>query len=87
MRYLGSIEVPGKISRVAIFEVYDNDPAGLVAHKTKTKTHFARAVASFEDGAFAEAAQLFGDIAGANPADGPATHYLDQCFVRVPQPL
>jgi class 3 adenylate cyclase len=79
LRGLGGVKAKGKTQSVEIFEVYDNDPDDLVAHKDKTGEAFAAAMEEFRKGMFLTAGKVFSRIAEMNGDDTVAAFYRDRC--------
>ncbi len=76
LRPLGRFLLVGKRQPLRLAEVVGCQGD---AHDARRLAAFAEALASFEAGSWAEAAERFAAVLAAHPADGPARFYLDRC--------
>ncbi len=79
VRTLGKIRAKGKQDAIALYELFDGDPADLARLKRATLADFEQAVSRYETGHFPEAAVLFQTVLTANPADPTAAYYAARC--------
>lgn len=78
-RFLGNTTVKGKIESVALFEIYDADPADIVALKDATKREFDNAVYHFGVEEYATAKEQFMNVLATYPGDKASSLYLEKC--------
>ena len=78
-RFLDRVMVKGKKSAVAVFEVYDGDPANIKQLKTQTQARFEVAVFLYYQQQFEEAQGIFQEILQINPQDKAAILYVKRC--------
>jgi len=76
-RYLGPVQVKGKQNVIGIYECIEGDSPGHAALKTASKGLFDLALHQYFAREFEEAAANFRKILDANPADQPASLFLD----------
>ena len=79
IRYLGVLQVKGKIKTLTIYEAFDADAAENIVRKANSTVLFAQALAAYESSNWVEAATGFSSILAANEQDGPAAYYLASC--------
>ena len=77
-RFLDRVQVRGKQSLVAIFEIYDSDSQFIQDLKTKTKTDFEQGVWLYFQEDFAIAQQCFEQVLQVNKRDVAAHLYLER---------
>jgi class 3 adenylate cyclase len=82
LRPLGRVAAKGKSTQTELFECFDADEAELARAKREALEPFARALAAYERGEFARAAEAFGALARALPDDGAAAYYRDRALAR-----
>ncbi|MGD1804714.1 adenylate/guanylate cyclase domain-containing protein [Dapis sp. BLCC M126] len=80
LRLIDRAQVKGKAEMVTFFEVFDADPPEILECKKITKHQFEKAMVSYHQGEFNQAAQLFQDCLSKNPDDPVAKIYLERCF-------
>lgn len=78
-RFLGNTNVKGKTESVAIFEIYDADPADIMALKDLTKREFENAIYYFGIEEYSEAEALFRNVLTRYPKDKASSLYLEKC--------
>lgn len=78
-RFLGNTSVKGKTESVAIFEIYDADPAEIMALKDMTKGEFENGVYYFGTEEFSAAAEQFRQVLTSYPGDKASLLYLEKC--------
>jgi two-component system sensor histidine kinase ChiS len=83
LRHLGAVKAKGKTRSVEIYECFENDPADLVEHKSKTAELFARGVAEFRGAKLLSAGATFARIASMHPGDTAAAYYRDSISLDV----
>jgi len=76
VRYLGPIDVRGKIVHIPLLEVYNADPPELCARKQERKDQFRQAVMTFHEGDRDKARHLFQAYQEADPDDSVVAFYL-----------
>jgi len=76
IRYLGPLDVRGKIMHIPLLEVYNADPPEARAHKQERKDQFRQAVTAFHEGDRDRARQLFAAYQEADPDDTAVAFYL-----------
>ncbi len=76
-RRLGQVRVKGG-TKVSLFEVFDADPADMVARKLATKPHLSAALHALEQGDEQTARTGFGQILEMDPEDTVARQYLGE---------
>jgi len=74
-RYLGKIGVKGKREHVSVFEIYDGDPADLIARKDAIRETFEKAISDFYDQDYASATKGFQAVLEILPRDEPSHYY------------
>jgi two-component system sensor histidine kinase ChiS len=75
-RFLDKAPVKGKKEPVAVFEVFDGDPAEVRTLKLQTKPDFEEGLHLYYDRKFAEASVKFNRVLEQNPHDKAARLYL-----------
>ena len=78
-RFLDRVQVRGKQTFVAVFEIYDGDPQPLKELKTLTKSDFEQGVWLYFHEEFAAARQYFERVLQLNDSDLAAHLYLERC--------
>lgn len=77
-RYLDSVKVKGRQTRVNVFEVYDADSPETIALKDQTKASFEEGINLYYQRHFAEAGVAFNSVLRSNPDDRSARIYLER---------
>ena len=77
-RFIDKVRVKGKKNPVAVHEVFDGDPQGVVALKDQTKTLFEEGLRLYYDRKFSEASVQFNQLLQTNPEDKAARIYLER---------
>jgi two-component system sensor histidine kinase ChiS len=75
-RFLDRVQVKGKSDPVSVFEIFDGDPAELVALKLRTRTDFEKGLLHYHSEEFAEAQTFFKAVLEQNSDDKAASLYL-----------
>jgi adenylate cyclase len=81
-RRLCQVRVVNLAAPVTLFELMAGDPA----HAPVAVPAYERALAAFEAGGFAEAAQILGELFAGGSADGPALVLMDRALGYLIQP-
>jgi two-component system sensor histidine kinase ChiS len=77
-RFVDKVRVKGKKNPVAVHEVFDGDPQGMVELKDQTKTLFEAGIRLYYDRKFSEASVQFSQVLQTNPEDKAARIYLER---------
>ena len=77
-RYLGLVQVKGKIQPLRIYECINGDEKVLYDHKIRTLDKFKEGMELYFDQQFAMAAVTFQDIFKSHSGDMPARHLLNR---------
>ncbi len=77
-RFLGKVQVKGKLEAVSIYEVYDGDPEDVIAFKVKTAYYFENGLNHYFAKEFADAAKCFKQVLAVHTQDKPAQLYLER---------
>ena len=77
-RFLGKVQVKGKNTAVAIFEIYDGDPDDAKALKDATLPNFENGLTHYFAKEFTKAAMCFQTVLEQNPHDKTARLYLER---------
>ena len=78
VRYLGPLEVRGKMMHLPILEVYNADPPEIRERKQALKSKFQEALLCFQEGERAQARKMFEECQAADPDDGAIAFYLNK---------
>jgi two-component system sensor histidine kinase ChiS len=78
-RFVDRVCVKGKAEAVAVYEVFEGDPAGIAGLKEQTKQAFGQGVAFYYDKKFSEASVQFNQVLEKHPEDLAARNYLKRC--------
>jgi len=79
IRMIDSVTVKGKTKAVTIYEVFDADPAKIIALKQDTLKDFEQGVHCYHRQALADARRFFEQVLAINPDDGVAQVYWQRC--------
>ena len=71
-RYLGKVQVKGRLKPVKIYECFNGDPSGLIQEKLNSLPAFEQGLQSYYQGDFIEASQAFNQALELNPHDKPS---------------
>ncbi len=87
-RELDLIRVKGKSRPVRIFEVLETADRGIPAGRESLVERFEMGLSHYREREFEQAKDLFADILGLDPEDGPARLYLQRCgrYIETPPP-
>jgi predicted ATPase/class 3 adenylate cyclase len=75
-RFLGRVQVKGRVKALAVYEFYDGEPPEIVALKEQTKAQLAVALEDYFARRFPEAAVSLKHVLQVNPNDKTAQRYL-----------
>jgi class 3 adenylate cyclase len=78
VRFLGKTPVKGRQEMLSVFEVFDGDPAEIMALKSETRTDFEKGLSLYYDWQFAEAKTHFEQVLQCYPADKATQFYLQR---------
>ncbi len=78
-RFLDRVQVKGKQTPVAVFEIYDGDSDTMIELKTQTQTCFEQGIFFHYQQQFAQARQMFLRVLQVNKQDKAAQFYADRC--------
>ena len=84
-RFLGNTNVKGNVEGVAIFEIYDADPAGILVQKDMTKREFENAVYYYGIEDYSAAKVHFLNVLVDYPGDTASALYLAKCREKLLQ--
>ena len=78
-RFLDRVEVKGKQTPVAVFEIYDGDSDMMIELKAQTQTDFEQGIFFHYQQQFAQAKQMFLRVLQVNKQDKAAIFYVERC--------
>lgn len=78
-RFLDRVEVKGKQTPVAVFEIYDGDSDLMIELKAQTQTYFEQGIFFHYQQQFAQAKQMFLRVLQVNKQDKAAIFYVERC--------
>lgn len=78
VRYLGPLEVRGKMMHLPVLEVYNADPPEIRERKQVLKDKFQQALLCFREGDRDQARKMLEEYQAADPDDGVMTFYLNK---------
>ncbi|MEZ2233912.1 MULTISPECIES: adenylate/guanylate cyclase domain-containing protein [unclassified Microcoleus] len=78
-RFLDRVQVKGKQTPVAVFEIYDGDSDTMIELKTQTQTYFEQGIFFHYQQQFAQARQMFLRVLQVNKQDKAAQFYAERC--------
>ncbi|MBE9119609.1 adenylate/guanylate cyclase domain-containing response regulator [Tychonema sp. LEGE 07199] len=78
-RFLDRVQVKGKQTPVAVFEIYDGDSDTMIELKGQTQTDFEQGIFFHYQQQFAQARQMFLRVLQVNKYDKAAAFYADRC--------
>ncbi len=76
LRYLGEVQVKGKLKPLKIYECFDGDTADMIALKLATLTQFEKGIQAYFEKSFAKATYIFESITLQNNEDRIAQLFL-----------
>lgn len=82
-RFLGAVQLKGKVELTPFLEVYECDELALRGAKEQTKSVFEQGVTAFLHSEFQVAMGCFEQVLAVNGADRPAQLYLADCKQRL----
>ncbi len=77
-RYLGKVQVKGKLDALGIYECFDGDPPEQIEAKAGSASAFASGVEAYFQKDFQAAEEAFITVLAQNPEDHPARLFLDK---------
>ncbi|MBK7477044.1 MAG: GAF domain-containing protein [Haliscomenobacter sp.] len=77
-RYLGKVQVKGKLDALGIYECYDGDPPEQIEAKAASASAFAEGIEAYFQKNFHLAEEAFIGVLAQNPEDYPARLFLDK---------
>ena len=78
-RFLDRVQVKGKQTPVAVFEIYDGDSDIMIELKAQTQTYFEQGIFFHYQQQFAQAKQMFLRVLQVNKQDKAANFYVERC--------
>lgn len=78
-RFLDRVQVKGKQTPVAVFEIYDGDSDMMIELKAQTQTYFEQGIFFHYQQQFAQARQMFLRVLQVNKYDKAASFYAERC--------
>ncbi len=78
IRFLGRVQLKGKVQPVGVVEVYDADPETAKSFKSSTRPIFEAGLDYYADRNFVEAARAFHEVLKENPRDMPARFFVER---------
>ncbi len=78
-RFLDRVQVKGKQTPVAVFEIYDGDSDIMIELKTQTQTYFEQGIFFHYQQQYAQAKQMFLRVLQVNKEDKAAIFYVERC--------
>ena len=78
-RFLDRVQVKGKQTPVAVFEIYDGDSDVMIELKAQTQTYFEQGIFFHYQQQFVQARQMFLRVLQVNKYDKAASFYADRC--------
>ena len=78
-RFLDRVQVKGKQTPVAVFEIYDGDSDTMIELKKQTQTYFEQGIFFHYQQQFAQAKQMFLRVLQVNKQDKAAIFYVERC--------
>ncbi len=85
-RELDLIKVKGKQKPVRVFEVLETADMGIPAGRASLLERYEFALQLFREQQFGDALDLFHDILGLDPDDGPSIVYQERCYEYLKNP-
>ncbi len=86
-RFLDRVQVKGKQTPVAVFEIYDGDSDIMIELKTQTQTYFEQGIFFHYQQQFAQAKQMFLRVLQVNKQDKAAIFYVERCDMLIKNAL
>jgi two-component system sensor histidine kinase ChiS len=78
-RFLDRVQVKGKQTPVAVFEIYDGDSDIMIELKAQTQSYFEQGIFFHYQQQFAQAKQMFLRVLQVNKQDKAAIFYVERC--------
>lgn len=78
IRFLDSVKVKGRVSKVKLYEVYDGDSHDIISKKSDSREDFEKGILNYYKKQFAEASVSFNTVLETNPQDKAARIYLQR---------
>jgi adenylate cyclase len=86
-RFLDRVQVKGKQTPVAVFEIYDGDSDMMIQLKTQTQTDFEQGIFFHYQQQFVQAKQMFLRVLQVNKQDKAAIFYVERCDMSIKNAL
>lgn len=86
-RFLDRVQVKGKQTPVAVFEIYDGDSDIMIELKTQTQTYFEQGIFFHYQQQYAQAKQMFLRVLQVNKEDKAAIFYVERCDMLIKNAL
>lgn len=86
-RFLDRVQVKGKQTPVAVFEIYDGDSDIMIELKTQTQTYFEQGIFFHYQQQFVQAKQMFLRVLQVNKEDKAAIFYAERCDMLIKNAL
>lgn len=83
LRFLGKVQAKGRETPIAVFEVFDGDPADMIEIKQQTRVDFEQGLTAYHQKQFPEASVYFNNVLKRNPEDKAARLYMQQAAHRM----
>jgi class 3 adenylate cyclase len=77
-RFVDKVQVKGKQEAVSVYEIFDEDPAEMVAAKLETRPVFQEGLRLYQGRKFCAASKRFHQVLAYNPDDKAARLYLQR---------
>lgn len=75
-RFIGKMQVKGKLESVSVYDIFDGDSGNIIELKTETRSDFEDGLKLYHSKKFAEAGVNFNKVFEKNPLDKAARLYL-----------
>ena len=85
-RELDLIRVKGKTKQVKVFEVFETTDMGIPAGLESLLERYEMGIQLYRDREFGDALDLFHDILGLDPDDGPSRVHQERCYEYLSSP-
>ncbi len=86
-RFLDRVQVKGKQTPVAVFEIYDGDSDIMIELKGQTQSYFEQGIFFHYQQQFAQAKQMFLRVLQVNKEDKAAIFYAERCDMLIKNAL
>lgn len=78
LRYLGEVQLKGKMDAVSIYECFNAGDSNETAKKLSTQAVFQKGMEDYYNTAFSKASAHFENVLAINPEDHTAAHFLNK---------